>query len=63
MKLLKETTTLIIEENDFETDSTLIGYSLDFILIPSNLYDRWIGSELATALIPCLKKHGLILKI
>lgn len=63
MKIIEDSTIFIIEENDFIEPRPMCGTSVNYILIPTSLYDKWVGSELAISLIMCLKPHGLILKI
>jgi hypothetical protein len=56
----KGKTVYIVTEQDFKKDTTLCGQSVDIIIVPSKLSDRFKESKHYLALLGCLNLDGEI---
>lgn len=65
MKIKKNITSITIEEKDLSNNPSamLCSTAIDYVFVPTELYDKWKGSDCFAAVVVCLRPEGKIIKI
>ena len=60
MKIKKDCVIITLEEKDFKSLNAIKGTAIDVLIIPNELKNVWMDSELRLAFIPMLNKNAEI---
>jgi hypothetical protein len=63
MKVERKQTVVTLSLGDIESDDAFRGQQIDYLLVPADIWNRFLMSPIYSALIPCMIKRENIIKI